>query len=404
MADSFIKPPFFQWGVKPVASRGLGEAGAPLEDIAGVHFNGFAAIEEAAMVGADATAYSFAFWFRTEFSGSRGIFQFFVLDYDNNDNGLSTEGTSFDPGFTFQNSTGASFVIAETDHPVAPSLNGAWHHCLGAVDITTQTAAIYIDGVNQTTNLNVGGAGGTITINGAPILLGTLFAPDTNFWVGDYLVADLAQFWFAPNQNLLSGGIIPAATVARFYDPAGPISYGPTGALPTGTQPEVFLNIAPGDPATDFYLNRGVGADLADAAGVTSSLRLSQTNPPAVGPPFDFPTIAGVPNVGELLSIDQSNWPRPILNVLETTWRSNGFPFPNAVIATTPTYVVAAGQNGFSIWCEVVFEDAIGVWCAPTWGVQGYVPIGPDLADTRVTDDGDTRITDSADTRITSDP
>lgn len=25
MADSFIKPPFFQWGVKPVASRGLGE-------------------------------------------------------------------------------------------------------------------------------------------------------------------------------------------------------------------------------------------------------------------------------------------------------------------------------------------------------------------------------------------
>jgi len=65
----------------------------------------------------------------------------------------------------------------------------------------------------------------------------------------------IGEFWFGPGQYF--------NVVDKFVDGSGnPVDLGPTGALPSGTAPVVFLHLDPGDPASAWGTNHGTGSNF----------------------------------------------------------------------------------------------------------------------------------------------
>lgn len=410
MADNFIKPPFFQWGVRPAASRGLGEPGAPLEAVAGVHFDGLTALLLDAIASDDVGTLTISYWARTEFGPHPGRYNIIVGAWD----------APFDP---IESSYGGGSGLQLTGRYEFPANDGSfaeienrnsyfdkfwgWHHYLISVDITSLplNIAVYFDGV-QVNDIVVQFDGpGVFAYNGTAWLMGTLGLPIQPFvFPGPFAnayIGDLAQFWLHFGTSLLTGpNTISPANIAKFYSPAGPVSLGADGSLPTGTPPTFYLNIAPGDPATDFLLDRSGNGNHFHQEGGTEppDLRLSETDPPTFGPPFtDVPVVVGLPNVGETASVTIP-WPRPILNV-EYSWREDN----NAEVGTMPTYTFNAGDLTHRFYVIIIITDAIGRWpvASNIYNVYFGPILGP-LPGNRITDNGDDRVTDAGDQRVTA--
>lgn len=80
----------------------------------------------------------------------------------------------------------------------------------------------------------------------------------------------IGEFWFGPGQYF--------NVASKFIDGSGnPVDLGPTGALPSGTSPVVFLHLNPGDPASAWGTNHGTGSGFAQSGSfvLVSGSRIS---------------------------------------------------------------------------------------------------------------------------------
>jgi uncharacterized protein (TIGR02217 family) len=231
----------------------------------GVTFDGATSLINASLTCTDSPYLTVAFWFRSD---PRATVSSFGLWWISDPVDTYNTYASWEPGAPIYSQVHFTSASPDDDEYA----DGAWHHCLVAYDGSTSTTQIVmaIDSVIVHSETNSGPY--TPTLNGKPFFMG-------NDTFADWLEADMADFWFAPGVNLLVAGSIPLATRKKFYDPdtEQATDVGADGSLVTGTAPLIFLHIDPGDPAGDFLLNRGSGADFTYASG---ALIATVDNPP----------------------------------------------------------------------------------------------------------------------------
>ena len=173
---------------------------------------------------------------------------------------LKWDTTTWD--VTLYNAAESSFLQYLANNAVTSDPT-TWHHLIMAWDTNFAAGSkkhlIYLDGVSQ--------AGGTTIDNQAAFNInyssinGIGFSmPGSNLGSGPATVNDwgggLAEVYFAPNQYL---DLTVAANVQKFRTTAGkPANLGPTGSLPTGTSPWLYLK----NPAATCGVNSGTGPNF----------------------------------------------------------------------------------------------------------------------------------------------
>lgn len=128
--------------------------------------------------------------------------------------------------------------------------SATWRHFVAAWDLATATVLIYIDGVSVAdtpttlTNATIDYTASTIAV-AAGSAVGSL-----------KLNGCIAQFYLAPGQFI---DLSSAANLQKFRLATGkPAVLGGNGAVPTGTQPILFLN----STAASVGVNSGSGGDM----------------------------------------------------------------------------------------------------------------------------------------------
>lgn len=77
---------------------------------------------------------------------------------------------------------------------------------------------------------------------------------------------DMAEFWLSMTRLDFS----VEANRRKFYSATGkPVDVGSDGSTPTGSAPEVYLSVRPGDAASDFATNRGTGGNFTENGTLT---------------------------------------------------------------------------------------------------------------------------------------
>jgi len=138
---------------------------------------------------------------------------------------------------------------------------GGWHHILLSIDAGLGERHLYINDVLE-------------VITSEVFVDDTMDFTETDWFVGIHSVfindlnGDLADFYFAQGQHLL---LTTEANRRKFTDASGkPVDLGPTGLLPTGTQPTILFS----GPFADWHTNKGTGGGftkVGDLAPATTS-------------------------------------------------------------------------------------------------------------------------------------
>lgn len=89
---------------------------------------------------------------------------------------------------------------------------------------------------------------------------------------GNEFDGDMAEFWFSTTRLDFS----VEANRRKFVSATGkPVDVGVDGSTPTGSAPEIYLSVRPGDAAADFVTNRGTGNNFTQ----NGTLTLASTSP-----------------------------------------------------------------------------------------------------------------------------
>ena len=152
--------------------------------------------------------------------------------------------------------------------------NDVWSHHMVFYDLhdmTNPLVALYINGVQQT--LSVDGAftppTGSFSPNAINNTRGMGIPGDGG--IAGVRVYEWAQFLFDTQASLFVGGVIPQATLKKFYN-NGPVNFGATGGTPIGqSSAQVFLN----GPASSVLTN--LGSSTATWAATATGTAGSQT-------------------------------------------------------------------------------------------------------------------------------
>lgn len=89
---------------------------------------------------------------------------------------------------------------------------------------------------------------------------------------GNEFDGDMAEFWLSMTRLDFS----VEANRRKFYSATGkPVDVGSDGSTPTGSAPEVYLSVRPGDAAADFVTNRGSGNNFTQ----NGTLTIASTSP-----------------------------------------------------------------------------------------------------------------------------
>jgi hypothetical protein len=158
------------------------------------------------------------------------------------------------------NSAGAGILTLTTLNTY--TAGASWIHLLASWDLAAGAAHLYINDTsdvdsNSTVNDTIDYASGNVAV-GAAVAGG-------NPWHGA-----MAELWFAGTYMDLSS----SSNRRKFIDANGnPVDLGYTGAIPTGTQPALFLRSAIGQAASVFATNKGAGGNFTvnGAPAVASS-------------------------------------------------------------------------------------------------------------------------------------
>ncbi|HEU4769899.1 MAG TPA: hypothetical protein VFS77_21215 [Pyrinomonadaceae bacterium] len=235
-----------------------------------VHFDGAnSSIALAAFAAADSPLLSYSCWFKAAANQSSCLWVVrpdYFTTFNNLSSGLMHIGLS---------DADANFVMEIISNAGAYSLN-AWHHLLFTADTNfgdgLKKIKFYIDDADVTNILYDGNDPFPIGFNGLNFILGATGA----MGIEGELVMDIADFWFAPGQTLLTGSDISEATRRKFIDASGkPVNLGAAGATPIGVAPAIFCRRAPAAAASTFASNLGADGALV----LTGSLTNAATSP-----------------------------------------------------------------------------------------------------------------------------
>lgn len=151
---------------------------------------------------------------------------------------------------------------------VASTYDGAWHHAIMSVDMTS---------------------GATLYVDDAPLSLpGGTFTNDTLIFSGanvqDWAIGstgggtskwpqDMAEVYFAIGQSI---DLSLVSNRRKFRSASGkPVYLGSDGSAPTGTAPSIYLHLATAEAVANFATNRGSGGNFT----VHGSLTAGASNP-----------------------------------------------------------------------------------------------------------------------------
>jgi len=218
-----------------------------------VHFDGSTWLDTASATAPDSRYVSISFWFRIVSPYSTN-WTFFVTDpnnaYDND--GFINSGNRL--SFTFFDGSGTNLPhlnLLSTDVIVS----AVWHNALLCVDTQGGVGALYLDDVLQDAP----------TVEGAPftMLYSTLeFVVGGDTFDGDGLVGDMADFWWAPGTNLLTGSAIAEADRRKFISadgkPVNPSGFPASAVLFSGN-------------AAAFGTNQGTGGTFTTTGTLTNA-------------------------------------------------------------------------------------------------------------------------------------
>ena len=158
---------------------------------------------------------------------------------------------------------------SSTTNPFATVPMPNWVHCAlwWDLSLTTPTGSVFIDGVPKLSGTHTWDATNSIALAVCTnALVGSQHTPSLKY------NGSISEVYVNLHDTLdLS---IPA-NIQKFRSSGGlPVNLGPTGALPTGTQPEVYLG--DDNDNTNFGTNNGSKGNFTVAAGALTSV----TGPP----------------------------------------------------------------------------------------------------------------------------
>lgn len=242
----------------------VGEGGGSAYTASAVHFDGAnSSLSNASVSCTDGPDFSLSFWYKAGASADKIVF---VSDPNN----FETHFVFGEGDFLIQVADGTGDGIKFGIIPNSlPAIN-LWHHVLFSVETNhpagEKIAALYVDDIAVPFSVNDLDPSFVTAINGEEFILGTPVGH------GDGLTGDVADFWLATGQSLLTGADIAQATRRKFISAAGkPVYLGADGSTPTGVAPPIFLS----GNGTDFRTNRGTGG----AFTLTGTLTNASTSP-----------------------------------------------------------------------------------------------------------------------------
>jgi len=210
--------------------------------------------------GADTKVFIFSMWILK--TGGDGVLQYIQGDRDGlfylkleADNTFSVYGGLSGVGDSIaMNSTGTITVDA------------TWHHIAASVDLATSTEQIYLDGVSD---VNV-----TTSNNRAIDMNNATTCGMMNAWNGAGPVnAEVSEYYFNQSEHL---DLSVLSNLRKLRNSDGkPTDLGADGSLVTGSQPEYYHSVRPGDAASMFYSNKGFLGDFA----LTGAITIAATSP-----------------------------------------------------------------------------------------------------------------------------
>jgi hypothetical protein len=224
-----------------------------------------------AIVGAGATDRgTVSLWFRVD--GGDGTVRTLLWLQD------ATAETAIEIRLTTANKIQAEWVNegGESNGTVtstsAYAAGGGWHHlALSWIFAPSPTAALWIDGANQTNAALIASPGPLDPLGGGSRIGAAGVGSPEKFFPGA-----LAELWVGWGQFV---DVTVASGRERFRSVAGwPVDLGPTGARPTGTSPTIYLR---GGPAA-FPTNLGTGGDFAAEGAPALASSTPYAPPPAV--------------------------------------------------------------------------------------------------------------------------
>lgn len=128
----------------------------------------------------------------------------------------------------------------------AVAAGSGWKHFLASWDLAAGATHLYLNDVSDKTLLT-GPTNQTIDYTRTQHRVGARAGGNNK------IHADLADLWFSPSTYI---DLSVEANRRKFISAAGkPVDLGPTGALPTGTAPIIFLS----GPASAWHTNKGTG-------------------------------------------------------------------------------------------------------------------------------------------------
>jgi len=231
----------------------------------GAAFDGATDVVNASVTATSSPYVTVSLWFKS--SGPESFQTLFI----NNPSSYSTKFivSSGVLQMSFGNPTGTPGGVDIYQNFVNDYFDGQWHHVLVTADMSNagaKTGVMCVDGIDVTGVINsFGAAVGNIVLNAYPFYIG-----DDTF--ADPYTGDLAELWVMPGLNLISGGTISPADIAKFYAGSCPVDLGDHGQIPTGTAPPIYLTRGPSAPATDWLVNQGSGGCFsADVGAITAA-------------------------------------------------------------------------------------------------------------------------------------
>lgn len=200
---------------------------------------------------ADGDSGLFSCWFRI--GGSSGTSQVILNLRGSGADSIFISRNTLDK-FSITARSSAPAIIVTYSSTASFTSSSTWHHIIASWN--SSTFNIYVDGVDD----SAGGAQGpgNVDYTSNPISVGA-YHDGTRFLSGD--LAELYLDTSFIDLNL-------SANREKFRTASGkPADLGYDGALPTGSQPFLYL----ANPAASFHLNRGKGGDFTVAAGALSA-------------------------------------------------------------------------------------------------------------------------------------
>lgn len=206
---------------------------------------------------ADSNEMLFSAWYRFNSTAGDGVEQRLFSSTANNISIFKSTGNTIN--VSLLSSTGGLVWGNAISTGTLTSTSG-WAHLLITVDTVNSSANLYINGLESL------------------IAASTVLARTIDFTWGDWSVGaavdasaksyvDMAEVYF----NVSTDGGGAAAMLSKFRVNSKPISLGPTGSLPTGADPIMYLHLDDGESAANFANNPGSGSTWTIVGALAAS-------------------------------------------------------------------------------------------------------------------------------------